>query len=69
VTHVKLMPDTISVYARTQSQADRICAIEALALFLKECGEVDEVTNKLIGYVRFNNDNLRPKKKKEKKES
>jgi len=64
VTHVKLLPDTISVYARTQSQADRICTIEALALFLKECGEVDEVTSALIEYVKINNDALRPSKKK-----
>ena len=40
IVHVKLSPETLSVYARTQSQPDRICTVEAAALLLeKHCAE------------------------------
>jgi DTW domain-containing protein YfiP len=59
-THVKLSPETLSVYARKQSQLDRICTIEALALFLQECGEGAAACDGLIGYLHINNAALRP---------
>ena len=43
--HVKLSPTTLSVYARKQSQPDRICTVEAAALLLEEhLGEDPEVS-------------------------
>jgi hypothetical protein len=47
-------------YARTQSQEDRICTIEAVALLLHELGECDEVCSGMISAVRTNNSALRP---------
>eukprot|EP01097_Dermamoeba_algensis_P008975 TRINITY_DN6189_c0_g1_i1.p1 TRINITY_DN6189_c0_g1~~TRINITY_DN6189_c0_g1_i1.p1 ORF type:complete len:126 (+),score=28.25 TRINITY_DN6189_c0_g1_i1:529-906(+) len=64
VKHVKLEPQSISfwmdrgnksIYARSQSQADRICTIEALALLLRECGEREQTCDSLISYVALNN--------------
>lgn len=46
VRHVALQPETLSVYARAQRRMnrkvslERICSVEAVALLLKECGEV-----------------------------
>lgn len=46
VRHVALQPDTLSVYARAQRRMnrqvslERICSVEAVALLLKECGEM-----------------------------
>ena len=51
--HVKLSPETLSVYARKQSQMDRICTIEALALFLQECGEAEAGCEGLIHYLHL----------------
>jgi DTW domain-containing protein YfiP len=55
IRHVQLTPEQMSIYARTQSQPDRICSIEAAALFLSHCGETEEVTNGLIECVKVNN--------------
>lgn len=55
IKHVCLAPETLSVYARTQSQQDRICTIEACALFLKQFGESDVMCDRLIECVRLNN--------------
>lgn len=59
VTHVQLTPEQLSIYARTQTQPDRICTVEATALFLSHCGESVESTNSLIECVRINNIALR----------
>merc|ERR1712224_894020 len=66
--HVKLSPETLSVYARTQTQPDRICTIEALALFLQECGEGTDTCDSLISYLQINNAALRNGGCKEKSE-
>lgn len=55
IKHVQLSPETISIYARTQSQADRICSVEATALFLKQFGESAEMCDRLVECVRLNN--------------
>jgi hypothetical protein len=47
-------------FARRQSQPDRICTIEAVALFLRECGEGGEAVDGLLSYLRLNNAALRP---------
>jgi len=60
--HVKLSPETLSVYARTQTQPDRICTIEALALFLQNCGERQATVDALVQYVVLNNAALRSAK-------
>lgn len=54
--HVILSPKTLSVYARKQSQPDRICTVEAVALLLEEhIGEDPRVCETLISYVQMNN--------------
>jgi len=61
VTFVKLSPEQLSVYARTQTQPDRISSIEALALFLNQIGEDPNSCNRLISCVEMNNRALRGK--------
>ena len=61
VTRVQLSPEQFSVYARKQSQPDRICTIEALALFLSHCGERQEECDRLIACVKINNAALKRK--------
>ena len=58
--HVKLSPETMSVYARKQVRVGCLCTIEALALFLQECGEAQETVDRLVDYVKVNNAALRP---------
>merc|ERR1712232_78692 len=62
--HVRLQPESLdywsrrggkSIYARTQSQPDRICTVEAVALLLRELGEREENCDALIDYVKVNN--------------
>jgi DTW domain-containing protein YfiP len=60
--HVQLTPEQFSVYARTQSQPNRICTVEALALFLSNFGEDKNTCNSLIDLVKLNNSNLKRKK-------
>jgi DTW domain-containing protein YfiP len=64
VPHLKLQPESLqywtdrgseSGYGRTQSQPDRICTVEAIALLLREFGELPATCNTLMDYVRFNN--------------
>ena len=62
VKHIKLETDTVSVYARTQTETGRICTIEAVALLLQEMGESESVCKGLISAVVVNNNALRPKK-------
>ena len=63
VTRVQLSPEQFSVYARKQTQPDRICTIEALALFLSHCGERQEECDRLIACVKINNAALKRKNK------
>ena len=63
VRHVQLTPEQMSVYARKQTQADRICTVEATALFLSHLGESDTATEALVECVRINNAALRPRAK------
>ena len=63
IPRVQLTPEQLSVYARTQSQDDRICSVEATALFLSHCGEDKEKRNQLIECVKLNNMALKRKKK------
>jgi DTW domain-containing protein YfiP len=63
VRHVQLTPEQMSVYARTQTQSDRICTVEATALFLSHLGESKAATNGLVECVRINNAALRPRAK------
>ena len=49
-----------SIYKRTQSQADRVCTIEAIALLLLEMGEAQSVCDSLIEYVAVNNAAISP---------
>ena len=63
VRHVQLTPEQMSVYARKQTQADRICTVEATALFLSHLGESETATEALVECVRINNAALRPKSK------
>mmetsp|Transcript_1700 Transcript_1700/g.3330 ORF Transcript_1700/g.3330 Transcript_1700/m.3330 type:complete len:490 (-) Transcript_1700:140-1609(-) len=55
IPHIQLQPTTLSVYSRTQSQPDRICTVEAIALLLQEFGEPQEVCDALVDCVRINN--------------
>ena len=62
VKHIQLSPESLSVYARTQSQSDRICTVEATSLFLTQLGENEEECRKLIDAVILNNGALKRKK-------
>lgn len=55
ICHVQLTPEQMSVYARKQSQPDRICTVEATALFLFQYGESEENTDLLVECVKINN--------------
>jgi DTW domain-containing protein YfiP len=55
VRHVQLTPEQMSVYARKQSQPDRICTVEATALFLFQFGESESDTDGLVECVKINN--------------
>eukprot|EP00746_Dinoflagellata_sp_MGD_P027315 gnl/MRDRNA2_/MRDRNA2_164440_c0_seq1.p1 gnl/MRDRNA2_/MRDRNA2_164440_c0~~gnl/MRDRNA2_/MRDRNA2_164440_c0_seq1.p1 ORF type:complete len:265 (-),score=35.64 gnl/MRDRNA2_/MRDRNA2_164440_c0_seq1:93-887(-) len=55
VPRVALSPETLSVYHRTQTTPDRICTVEAVALFLQLAGEASEVCVALIELVKINN--------------
>jgi hypothetical protein len=59
---VQLTPEQMSVYARKQTQPDRICTIEATALFLSQCGEDEGKCDQLVECVRINNQALKRKK-------
>ena len=61
IPFVQLSPDQLSVYARQQSQQDRICTVEALALFLKLYGVDSSQSQELIDCVKINNSALRRK--------
>ena len=63
VKHVQLTPEQMSVYARKQTQSDRICTVEAAALFLENLGESTRTTEALVDCVRINNDALKPRAK------
>ena len=53
--HVKLETDVVSVYARTQSKTGRVCTVEAVALFLREVGESEELFRNMVAMVETNN--------------
>jgi hypothetical protein len=55
IRHVQLTPEQMSVYARKQSQPDRICTVEATALFLFQLGESEHDTDSLVECVKINN--------------
>ncbi|CAE8602908.1 unnamed protein product [Polarella glacialis] len=59
VPHVKLMPTSLSVYARTQTRKDGISSVEAVALLLREFGESPVVCDELVRYITVNNEALR----------
>ncbi|CAN0326594.1 unnamed protein product, partial [Ectocarpus fasciculatus] len=59
VRHMQLTPEQLSIYMRKQSQADRICTVEAAALFLQLFGESEETTGAMIEGVRINNSALK----------
>mmetsp|Transcript_30210 Transcript_30210/g.65990 ORF Transcript_30210/g.65990 Transcript_30210/m.65990 type:complete len:276 (+) Transcript_30210:80-907(+) len=59
IPQVQLSPTALSVYARTQSQPDRICTVEAVALLLQHLGENQENCDALVEYVKLNNRALR----------
>jgi DTW domain-containing protein YfiP len=61
IPHIQLSPEQISVYARQQSQADRISTIEALALFLESMGEEKHACQALVNAVKINNSSLKRK--------
>jgi len=65
VRHVQLTPEQMSVYARKQTQPDRICTVEATALFLSLCGEQERTCEAMVECVRINNAALRPEAKTE----
>jgi len=44
-----------SVYSRTQSQPDRVCTLEAIALLLREAGEGQTTCDAFIDAVMVNN--------------
>ena len=67
--HVQLTPEQMSVYMRKQSQPDRICTVEATALFLQQFGESAETTEAMVESVRVNNRALKPVSTKRKHES
>lgn len=74
VRHVQLTPEQMSVYARKQSQPDRICTVEATALFLHQYGETEHDTDMLVECVKINNlalkqPALKPSKQKKVKAS
>jgi DTW domain-containing protein YfiP len=52
---VKLSPTTLSVYARTQTEPDRISTIEAIGLLVQELGEDPAVCQAIISYLEINN--------------
>jgi DTW domain-containing protein YfiP len=52
---VKLSPTTLSVYARTQTEPDRISTIEAIGLLVQELGEAPAVCEAIISYLKINN--------------
>ena len=60
---VMITPEGLSNYHRNihrnQSQFDRICSVEALAVLLKDVGESTEVYEALIDLVELNNRALR----------
>lgn len=67
VPEIKLDPDSLaywaergssSVYARTQSQADRVCTLEAIALLLREAGEDEANCDAIIDSVVINNNSV-----------
>ena len=58
IPHIQLQPTTLSVYARKQSQPDRICTLEAISLLLQELGEQQAVCDALVAAVRINNSAL-----------
>ena len=58
--HIKLETDTVSCYSRTQTQAGRICTVEAIALMLQEMGERPQICKSLIDCVKLNNAALNP---------
>lgn len=62
IPRIQLSPSQLSVYARTQSQPDRICTIEACALCLQLLGCDPDHCNQLIDCVRLNNSALKRKK-------
>ena len=64
IPHIRLHPESldywqslggVSAYGRTQSQPDRICTVEAIALLLKELGENQNTCEELLSYVPLNN--------------
>ena len=55
VPHLQLTPKAASVYNRQQTIPGRICTVEALALFLAECGEREEVCEGMVECIRVNN--------------
>jgi len=59
VPHVRLKPTTLSVYARTQTRADGVSSVEAIALLLQELGESEQVCSELVRYIEINNEALR----------
>jgi len=61
VARVQLTPEQFSVYARKQTQPDRICTLEATALFLQHCGEQEAPCQQLIDCVKLNNSMLKRK--------
>eukprot|EP01114_Cavostelium_apophysatum_P015969 TRINITY_DN4464_c0_g1_i2.p2 TRINITY_DN4464_c0_g1~~TRINITY_DN4464_c0_g1_i2.p2 ORF type:complete len:218 (+),score=50.98 TRINITY_DN4464_c0_g1_i2:345-998(+) len=56
IPKVKLNPDFLSAFSRAQSQADRICTLEAMVLLLKEFGEPEDVQNLLLANMKINVD-------------
>lgn len=68
--HVKLLPTSLSVYARTQTRKDGVSSIEAVALLLRELGESVDTCDALVGYLEVNNEalRLRPKQRDEEDE-
>lgn len=57
--HVRLQPTELSVYARTQTRADGISSVEAVALLLRLFGEEPETCDELVRYITVNNEALR----------
>jgi len=57
--HVRLQPTALSVYARTQTRADGVSSLEAIALLLRELGEAEETCAELVRYLEINNEALR----------
>ena len=61
VIHVQLTPEQMSIYARKQTQLDRISTVEATALFLSNFGEDNLMCDNLVECVRMNNEALKGK--------